>query len=285
MPRRRRPSSPTVKSAYDAAFVAAQEKAQALLEHEKFSAECNSSGVEPQTRTKSYDYWRLFAQFTGNIIARAEQSGVQSTEIDCLRVLSAAPAFLFSNRLFSREHMTTPDALHSRISFNGLLRSFAQKHTDVPVASVTNGAMGFVEGLGLDQRTQENASEYINKMQRGAQSETGFEQVAAAIGRRVERATVEEDALGFDYKIWGDQSSEPHLVDVKSSYGGIEALGEHTRPYVRKPNGILAICLQIKPQDYNGRYFIPGNLVAQKAPVLDMILRSQEIAIPTTLAG
>lgn len=264
MPALPRPYPPAQEKArFGAIFSSAQSKVLSLLDKEPFRETCSAVGVQPDRERGSYRYWQTVARFAGGLVMRAEAAGLESAETDTFGLLATAPMYLYAAMTFAADRVTRRDSL-AVASYQQQLRRYAWRNPDVPQSVARVGLSAFIQRAPVQFKIKSAAWNTIPRTLRGARNQLAAEQQFQQLGWAYQEASPEDDLQGIDYLVW-PETGRLERVDIKSSTTRIRYGGIYDRNYRRRPDGVVEVATGLTESDFEDRFFIPDQLVAEKS--------------------
>jgi hypothetical protein len=262
------------------AFHIAEQSVVATMDSSEFNQLCDKWRIDP-TDPRKAEFWRVVARCGADEAREARETGNTSLQVDLNEIASATPNYAFnqaglnSNSFHSREARGA--AKQQASQYNALLRSLTEKYPDANAREVFSGFANIARICVTDKRIQTQGVDGIWTSMRGARQEVDFEKMLGILGEDFERASLEEDRKGVDYKL-----PKGHLrVDLKSSRNDFH---NHDRDADfsienERDGQTIKVLSPISKKELGDTLVAPDEVLREKAKILGaMLLRIRKAA-------
>ncbi|HSH55439.1 MAG TPA: hypothetical protein VK983_01275 [Candidatus Limnocylindrales bacterium] len=256
-------------------FDNAQQCLYKLTADPSFHATLIDHGVDPYDDMGTPKYWHEAAAYAQAAVARGRERGGDPLRLSAFELAAATPAFVFDESNTADHAASNHTTTKNSVRYNSLLRNFAESFPDAHTSVVSAALVGVANRALEDPALRQAAPGIINNHIRGIQHEVAFGQILDHTGRNFRPADEIEDGYGYDYIIEGERNSELQ-VDVKASLHAIEKLGAIASAYAVRSDGRIVMHSLTKDEEFKGRFTLPEEVAASKAPVVDELLSHAE---------
>jgi len=268
------------------AFATAQDDLRTLTFDKDFHKDLDTHGMpDPFDAIGTPRYLAVLADYSRTHLDTLINSDlkVDRLRLHTLKLMASVPTFLHAKYALDSGAKLNPVQVHSarlKVSrFNGQVAEFVTAYPQARVEDVSKALLGSVNATVENKRVREASFGMLSRTLFGIRHELAQGQLLKHLqettGRQFRTTTIQEDLEGADYIVQGDRV--PTLIlDVKGSSNQASQSSNYNG-YYAIDRGAIRLRSLLSEQDFRGKFFVPEQVAAARAPQLDHILKLAEL--------
>ena len=253
-----------------ASFKRSEQTINKIRLNDSFQEYIVKRSIHPYKQCSEQPYWINLNNYVRKMVRDSPpESESDRLQAHTLQLLAATPNFIFAQTALSQrvEKNLTDRAAAS--TYNGLIRDMATSYPGLTASGLSRAlANGLQATMKFNAPPLPLAAAQVNRCIRGAQHEMAFGAFLSGAGLAYRTTTVSEDLKGIDYVV--SMYGQELPVDVKASLSEVEANNSQGVFAIRR--GKVIMFSMIKDAELHDSFFLPPEIIAQRAPAVAMSL-------------